>query len=257
MADLLREDSLLFSLKGLQRMEKERVDRELQEREQRLADQHQRRVLEEQRQRDAEKRRTEAEAARREAERLRREEEDARLEALKRAECERVLQESKLRAELAVAEAERAHDVKLAEIRTDNEKRIAKVAASLCAGLAIFVTCGSLGLYFGKLAPEHSQAVALLQRQADTAKSDSKQLREDLDEVKAQLQTEQAESARLKRQRDEAQRQLSQADDGKPSLSPAEKPRGKGSATPLARNASVTPKCKPGESYDPMNFCLP
>ena len=36
MADLLREDSLLFSLKSLQRMEKERADRELIERERRL-----------------------------------------------------------------------------------------------------------------------------------------------------------------------------------------------------------------------------
>ncbi|MCA9640958.1 MAG: hypothetical protein KC492_09690, partial [Myxococcales bacterium] len=189
-------------------------------------------------------------------ERLRRQEEDARLEALKRAECERVLQESKLRAELAVAAAERAHEVKLAEIRTDNEKRVAKIAASLCAGLAILVTSGSLGLYFGKLEPEHTQAIAQLERQFANAKADSKQLRDDLDEVKGQLQTEQAESARLKRQRDEAQRQLSQAEQTKPESIPPVRPHRKASGTPIAR-AGATQKCKPGEAYDPMSYCLP
>ncbi len=257
MADLLREDSLLFSLKGLQRMEKERVDREMVERERRLAEQHQRRVLEEQRHRDAEKRRVEAEAARREAERLRREDENARHEALKRAECERVIQESRLRAQLAVAEAERAHDVRLAEIRTDNEKRVAKVAASFFAGLAILVTSGTLGLYFGKIEPEHTQSVTQLQRQLDAAKADTKRVSEDLDDVKSQLQTEQAESARLKRQRDDAQRQLSQAGDTKSEAKSPAQGRSRGSATPVARNASQARKCKPGEAFDPMNFCLP
>lgn len=257
MADLLREDSLLFSLKSLQRLEKDRVDRELADREQRLADQHQRRVLEEQRQRDAEKRRLEAESARREAERLRREEESARLEALKRAECERVIQESKLRAELAVAEAERAHEVRLAEIRTDNEKRVAKVAASLLAGLAIFVISGALGLYFGKLEPDHAQTVAQLEQRLDGAKADTKRLREDLNDAKAQLQTEQAESARLKRQRDEAQRQLSLAGEANTEPKTPTPPQRKGSATPVARNGAALQKCKPGEAYDPMSFCLP
>ncbi|MCA9628180.1 MAG: hypothetical protein KC766_10965 [Myxococcales bacterium] len=257
MADLLREDSLLFSLKSLQRMEKERADRELIERERRLAEQHQRRVLEEQRQRDAEKRRTEAQAARREAEQLRRAEEQARLEALKRAECERVVLESKLRAQLAVAEAERAHEVRLAEIRADNENRVAKVAASLLAGLAILLTSGTFGLYFGKLEPEHSEAVARLQRQLDTKKTDAKRLREDLDDVKAQLQTEQAESARLKRQRDDAQRQLSLAGDSTAAAKPRARAGTKGPTAPIARNGGALAKCKPGEAYDPMSFCLP
>jgi colicin import membrane protein len=117
MAEAKRESSLLFSLRELEDIERQRVDAEraAEESRRRAAEQARVRRVEEAR-RDEARRMEAAEARRKEAEREEREA-AARQAALERATVERVRAEVNARAEAELAEARRNHELALVRHR--------------------------------------------------------------------------------------------------------------------------------------------
>ncbi len=258
MADRLREDSLLFSIKSLQKLEQERVEHEHLEHERRIAEQHQRRVVEEQRYREAETRRQNSEAARVQAERLHRAEEAARVEALKLAELERIRMESKLRADLALAAADAEHQVRIERIRSETKRKADRFAAIAGVTLALLSVSGGLGLYYAKLLPDQATQLAQLRAQLGGERDRAGGLERDLDKVKTELHAEQAESVKLRKARDVAEARLREAERS----TPATKPRGqaggsgpRGDSGPGGAKSPPAARCT-GSDFDPMNGCL-
>jgi colicin import membrane protein len=172
----VRDDFMVFSLKGLLDLEKQRADRESNERRRQeeiaeALEQERARII-----REAEERRRHAmvEAARLEEQRRR--EQDARLEALKQAAVERARIEAEGRARLELIEKQQAHERKMALLLEETKSRRAKHLTTTGFVLFAISTVAALALYFGKLRPEaarlgaaYDQLVAAEHNRADEA----------------------------------------------------------------------------------------
>jgi hypothetical protein len=155
--DELRESSLLFSLEGLLETERERVQREAREAQQRraeelkrVADAAERRRLAQEQEREARERR---EALQREREQL----DQQRLEAMKRATVERARFEAEAGMRLVEAEQQRKHELSLAKLREEQQGlryRTLSWLSSAALGLAV---AGALAAYFGWIRPAHAR----------------------------------------------------------------------------------------------------
>ncbi|WP_437568878.1 hypothetical protein [Sorangium sp. So ce542] len=156
----IQESSVLFSLKQLMSLEKQRVrEEEEAARRRALAEQEARRALERRALAEQEARlRAEEERARREEELAR--EEAARLEGIRAAAVEKARVEAEQRARVEAMEKQREHERRLAALAGDAQKR--RLVRLIAGGSALFVAAlaATLGVYFGKIQPEAEQALA-------------------------------------------------------------------------------------------------
>lgn len=199
-----RESSLLFSLQSLLEVERERIDRDRAEQEQRLLEARRQRELGEQRAREAEQVRLQQERQR-EAERLlQAREEAARLEAIRLAEIERVRLDAAHRTELEFAARRHEHEQRLAALAQSSGRKRARIWLGLVAATGV---TGAVAVAF-YLQRSDAENRALIARY--TALVDSKQ--EDLAKTSALLgETERRtaeRTAELERQRQAFEQQL-------------------------------------------------
>lgn len=155
--DELRESSLLFSLEGLMETERERVQREVREAQERreaemklVAEVAERRALLLRQQHETRERRN---ALVRENERL----EQERLEAQRLATIERARIEAEARLRLVEAEQQRNHDLALARVREQQDAARYRALAWLCSSALVLASLGVSVAYFGWVVPAHER----------------------------------------------------------------------------------------------------
>lgn len=244
-----RDDSMLFSLRGLLDLEKERLERESAER---RRQEEVAQALE----RERERIRREAEDRKRssmiEAARLaeqRRREEEARLEALKQAavECARVEAESRARAELT----DKVHEHERALTLLKEEARRTRARHLSAAGFALFAISlvTSTTLYFAKLRPEaqrlHAAFDELVSAEHNRAE-ETKRLLERAERRRSELESE-LETAKKRIDTLESEKTTPASD------TPARGGTVPAATKPGASRAGNTPCVDDG---DPMNPCL-
>jgi colicin import membrane protein len=152
-----RDDSMVFSLRGLLLRERQRLEREAADRRRQEEVALALRAERERVRREAEdrKRHSLVEVAR--LEQQRRREEEARLEALKHAavECARTEAESRSRVELL--EKQQLHERVLAELSEQTRRERARHLAIAGFAMFAFSAIAAAALYFAKLRPEASR----------------------------------------------------------------------------------------------------
>ena len=237
-----RESSLLFSLQSLLEVERERIDRDRAEQEQRLVEAQRRRELAERQAREAEQARLEQEHQREvERQRLAREE-AARLEAIRLAELERVRLEAQHRSQLELATRRQEHEQRLAALELGSGKRRARISLILAAAAAIVGAAG-VAVFIKHLDAKNKELAEQQERLiADGSKTAA--------EAKALLEKRKQRTAELEREGDELRRLLDAKP--KPAVAPAavqQQPRPVRPTTPESSKA-----CDPD---DPMAGCLP
>lgn len=161
--DELRESSLLFSLESLLETERQRVEREAREAEQRrhdeltrVAELAERRRVANQKEREARERRLQLEQER---ERL----EQERLEAMKRATVERARIEAESHARLVEVEQARKHDLALSRIREQVSTARYRALFGVSAAAFVLTLGASLFVFFGFVRPTHAREQQQLQ----------------------------------------------------------------------------------------------
>lgn len=128
-------------------------------------------------------------------------EEQARLEAIRLAALERARIEAEKKAQIELQRREQEHVLALEALRADEKKRKLERSVKLGVVSGILVTAGILGLYFGKIKPDHE---ARLAAQAADINAQTEETRKLEAQVAAnQKRIEQAEGA-LQRSREEA-----------------------------------------------------
>jgi hypothetical protein len=161
--DELRESSLLFSLDSLLETERERVQREAREaqerREQelkRVADLAERRRVATQQEREARERRQALEQQR---ERL----EQERIDAMKRATVERARIEAESAARIVELEQAQKHDLLLTRLREHESTARYRALFRLSAAALVLTLVASVGGFFGIVGPAHARQQQNLQ----------------------------------------------------------------------------------------------
>jgi len=208
MADL-RDDSILFSLKGLMDVEKERIDKERAERAERVREAQIALAMQAERERvrreaEVKKALNLAEAARLEAQRRR--EEDARLEALKRTAVEAARIEVEARGRLEMMEQKLAHERRMLELREAPRRKRATRLAILGFSLAFATVAGAASFYYGTLRPDaerlrvaYAELVSAERGRADEAKRLLDRSNKRGDQLEAELRGARDEIDELKR----------------------------------------------------------
>jgi colicin import membrane protein len=135
----LRQESLLFSLRVLEELEKDRVRAEQAERTARAEAERAALMEDEQRRREAEARRAHAELARQREEELRLAEEQARMEAMQQALVERARIEAEWRGRAAIESQHREHEARLAALT--GAARRQRMRALLLVLAAVSMAC--------------------------------------------------------------------------------------------------------------------
>lgn len=146
-----RESSFLFSLKNMLELEKQRTQAD------QLAQMEGHRQRTRERELFAREMLERKRVAEMELVRLvqqRRHEAAARIEAMQLATLEKARIESEARARLEVLEKQQEHERKLYAIREESRQKGAVQLAIVGVSIAVLVTLGFTGLYFGKLRPE-------------------------------------------------------------------------------------------------------
>jgi colicin import membrane protein len=237
-----RESSVLFSLRSLMDIERDRVHADERERVAHL--ERERREREEQRrlELEAERQRIALEEQRRAREQAQREREAARAVADKEAAITRARIEAQARAQLQALEKEREHEARMAVIGdTMRRRRDRVILIGSNSVLAAFLAIG-LGIYVGKVAPEMEQREAQL-RQLIAAEGERATVAERLarqsDEHAEQLQEELARtSGRL----DEAEAKLRESRKEEVDVPPEQGRVGRGSR-PAEPVSPAAPRC--------------
>jgi hypothetical protein len=238
----LREDSMLFSLKGLLERERERVSDEADREFRRIeADQLARLERERRGWEERERRRQEEEAQARFEEQRRRAAE-ARLEALRRAEVGRARAEADAKARIEIEARHREHELLLEGIREKSGRRRAQQLAASFAAVALSFGAGVGALYFGKIEPERERVRANYERLVLAERTRSEQVQRLLEGSERQRSELFASLERTRRALAEGQGLVA---------GPASPTRPKGAAD----------RAKPGshcrDDRDPLNGCLP
>ena len=123
-----------------------------------------------------------AEAERMAREEAARREEAAQLEALRLAEVERARAEVEGPArQMEMIRKADEHERALAALREDEKKKKLKRALVSCALGAVALIGGSLGLYFGKIKPDHDALLANQAAQTEATREEAAKLRAKLD----------------------------------------------------------------------------
>ncbi|HEY8075490.1 MAG TPA: hypothetical protein VIF62_15305 [Labilithrix sp.] len=181
-----RDESVTFSLRELEQLENERLEREKRQREDEL---HAMQRAKEEAERRAEEERTarlRMEADEKERARLREIEEEARREAMSRAAVEQARIEVEARTRADEADRERRHELELARIRIESKKSsgVGVVVGSGLVGFAVALgVCA--GFYFGAIAPANARTRAALDGDVADANAKVRDLRsEAIDEHK-------------------------------------------------------------------------
>ena len=160
----LREDSLLFSLKGLLERERERVSDEADREFRRIEAEQLARLERERRGWEERERRRQEEEAQARCEGQRRRAAEARLEALRRAEVARARAEADAKARIEIEARRREHELMLEGIREKSGRRRSQQLAASFAAVALLFAGGGGALYFGKIGPEQERARADYER---------------------------------------------------------------------------------------------
>ena len=242
-----KESSVMFSIKELMSLEKEREQEQETERAEKAAAAERARVEGERAAREAEQARLRAEEERRRADELREREEAARLEAIRHAELERTRLEAAQRAkieEMAVLQKLEADKRAL-----DHDKSKKRLSMALFGGGAVaLLLIGGIGFSFWKAQTERAQSDAITRAQLQQMQERANKLEQ---EIEAQRKKEQELQSRLASAKDDAtraevQRQLD-AERAKTDTIRRQGP-GKGPANP-----AKPCNCAPG---DPLCSCL-
>jgi colicin import membrane protein len=194
-----RESSILFSLKGLLDMERDRAERKA--------------IL---RFREAERARTEREQRERserlaeEQEQRRKREEQQRLDAMRRSLVESQRAEAEVRAQLELAEKQHAHERRMTAARAELHRRRNRVGSTAALLVAVATLVAATGLYFGKLRPEarrlHLAYDGLIAAERARAEA-AERMRERADGRRRELS---GELALARRKLEQAERELEQ-----------------------------------------------
>lgn len=155
--DELRESSLLFSLEGLLETERERVQREAREAQQRRADELKHVADAAERRRLAQEQEREARARREALERQRAQDEQERLDAMKRATVEHARIEAEAGMRLVEAEQQRKHELSLEKIRGEQRTARYRAVSWLTSGTLCLAVVGALAGYFGWIRPAQAR----------------------------------------------------------------------------------------------------
>lgn len=246
-----RESSVLFSLNQIQRIEQQRIHEEEEAARRSLEAQANARRAAEERARAEREAHLRAEESARQAEEARRRESQARLEAIRIAELEKVRMEADRRERLAMLEQANAHEAKLLALSEDMQKK--RLRRALVWGSAITATlfATSLGAYFGVVLPEAERV--RVEKQAELVASEAKliALKADFDRASARVSKAEEDlrlahdaTARLAAQRetDEARRL-------------AEAARKRLAKAPVV-TAAKSPNCVCSDPNDPLCGCL-
>ncbi|WP_437966217.1 hypothetical protein WMF04_42490 [Sorangium sp. So ce260] len=247
----IQESSVLFSLKQLMSLEKQRVSEEEEAARRRaLAEQEGRRALERRALAEQEARlRAEEERTRREEERAR--EEAARLEGIRAAAVEKARIEAEQRARIEALERQQEHERRLAALADDAQKRRLKRLIAGGSALVVAALAATLGVYFGKIKPEAEQTLA--EQTAARAAHEQRlaALESDLAASERQISelTLAYQTVRSKAEKAELERKLLEAKRGRDAL------QGKVARPPAPQPPRKTEcVCREG---DPMCGCLP
>jgi hypothetical protein len=241
-----RDDSLLFSLKNLERMQSERVEGE------RTA-LRARRAAEEEARREAERRQEEQTRfeERIERERLERNAERARLEteravAMREALLTRARAEVQARSTLEASEATRAHERELERLRRVHSRRVL-TGWILILGVALLFVTGAAAVLAARLSEmrglidERSRMLAL-----------SREARE---QSRTLLTTAERRVEHLTREVDTLRARVPSPAAHEPAAQPAPKPSGQPPGPTRAPARVEPPRCV--DDGDPLNGCLP
>ena len=244
MADF-RDDSLLFSLKGLMAVEKERIEHadEARRREARIA--LAMRAERERLLREAEEKKRQALAEMLRLEEQRRREDEARLEALKQATLERARVEAEAEARLEIVERQQEHERKLLQIRSGRALSRSRGLTALIVAQSAIVLVG-LGLYLGKLRPDARRLQVAYDRVVTAERSRA-------EEAKRQLERSERRQAELARELGDARKRMGELE-GAPRPGPAPVHRPSRDTASNGPPASVPGSCK--ENGDPLDGCL-
>lgn len=131
-----------------------------------------------------------------------RREEAARLEAIRLAAIERARIEAERQAQFELQKCEQEHVLALEKLREDEKKK--KLERSIRMGIAagVVVVAGMVGLYFGKLKPDHDARVAAQAADINAQFDEARKLKEQ--NLANQKRIEQAENALQKSKEDAA-----------------------------------------------------
>jgi colicin import membrane protein len=199
----VRDSSLLFSLQSLLDVERERVDADRAEREQRLIEARRQRERAEQRARDAEQARLDEER-RRQAEREHQARaQAARLEGIRQAELERVKLETARQAELELAARRQEHEQRLATLAVESRRRGGRFFAGVAAAIGVFVTA-SAAVYFVHIVPQDERLAARNQDLLARSDAVAAEVSEVIERTNRHAQTLAREKAELVRRLREA-----------------------------------------------------
>lgn len=167
-----------------------------------------------------------------------RREEAARLEAIRLAAVERARIEAERQAQIELQKREQEHVLALEALRADEKKRKLERSIRLGAVAGVLVIAGIVGLYFGKIKPDHEAQIAA---QAAGINAQFEETRRLEAEVAAnQKRISQAEKA-LEKSKEEAALAAAQA----AAASTARKPPM--SAAGTGKPQTKTGSCLPGE----------
>ncbi len=175
-----RDESVTFSLRELEKLEDERLDREKRQREAELANMQRAKEDAERRAEEERQARLRAEAEEKQRARLREIEEEARREAMSRAAVEQTRIEVEARTRADEADRERRHELELARIRAESKTHggAGVVVGSGLVGFAIALgVCA--GVYFGAVAPANARTRATLEGQVADAEAKLRDLKND------------------------------------------------------------------------------
>lgn len=248
-----RESSVLFSLNQLMNLEQQRIREEEDAARRRAELEATVRIEAARRAREEQQARLHAEENRRRDEEAQRREMEARLEAIRMAEIERVRIDAEKKERLALLEQANDHERKLAALTHDKQKkRLKRILVFGGAFMGVLVATAS-GVYFGHLKPEAERIHKL--ELADLAARDA-----DLAKLKAEYEQALARSEKaaqdLVQARNEADRIKARkaADDATTEADDARKKLTRSPGSTLKSKEDPCDKCS--DPHDPLCGCL-
>lgn len=244
-----QDTSVLFSLAALQDLHETRVNEEAEARarkeaeEKRLAEQAEmeRAAIARERAAAEARKKAEAEAARRA--------EEARLEAIRLAAIERARVEAETAARMQMMKEAEAHELSLARLREDQQKKRLKKALISCVASAVFVIGGGLGVYFGKIKPDAEAKIASQSAELNALEEDLDQLGKRIAKTNSAIETATTALQGLQSANQATKQSLA--------TSEPKKPTGQASSTNSQSKQDKGPKntsqCLPGEPGCDLN----
>jgi len=237
----MQDNSVLFSLNELQRLEAERVREEREVAQARV-------MAEEKAKEEAARREMEkaAQKAQEEAQRKAREEaekraEAARLEAIRLAAVEKARIEAEAAARLEMMKKAEEHERHLVALKEDEKKKKLKRALISSVIGAVVLLGGGAGIYFGKIVPDTQAQLTQQQAEINRKAEEAARLKAELDKNGKRI--EDAEARLLEARRKAAEEATANQNDTK-----EVRPKGPTNGTTKTTDGNKTGgQCLPGE----------